>query len=323
MTKEELYQNIAFLFNNQNPVGIKLYFVLDNEGETEIRFADISDEVATDLKAQFINFIKGKFIDNPDLVYASITAADDSNNCAYHYNLDERPEELHPLYTANANDQFPNFSFAADDLKKIRAFIIRLGNEVDEVLLYKKHYAVSLMKQGSYYGLIPSNTRLEKFNDNLIKINNTAEFMLVNNQLIVLSINTFQNSFGYDKIIRRKAEENLQTINAANLLDDIEVLKELAAELKYAKKIMNIRHHSPVLHIPFNDVQTFIRNHPKLKRRIKFNEDGTRISLNTRSSKELFIKILNDDYLKSELTQLLYDSQRKAALDSNEEVDDE
>ena len=56
--------------------------------------------------------------------------------------------------------------------------------------------------------------------------------MLVGDELIVLSVKTFQNSFGYDKIIRGKAEENLETIAAANLLEDIEVLRELATELK-------------------------------------------------------------------------------------------
>ena len=147
--------------------------------------------------------------------------------------------------------------------------------------------------------------------------------MLVDDKLIVLSVKTFQNSFGYDKIIRSKAEENLGTIAAANLLEDIEVLRELAQELKFAKKIMNIRHHSPVLHIPFADVRTFIQGHPKLRRRIKFNEDQSRISLQSRSSKELFIKILNDDFLKSELTQLLYDSQKKAAMNNNEEPEEE
>jgi hypothetical protein len=85
---------------------------------------------------------------------------------------------------------------------------------------------------------------------------------------------------------------------------------------------MSIRHHSPVLNIPFNDVKTFIQAHPKLKRRIKFNDDQTRISLQTRTSKELFIKILNDDFLKSELTQLLYDSLKKAAMDNSEEGED-
>ena len=322
MTRDELNQNIAFLFG-ENPIGIQLYFVLETNGETQIRFADISDEVATDLREQFVGYIRGKFIDNPELVYASITEADDNSNAAYHYNLEDEPEELSALFHASENDEYPPFSFSNDDLNDIRAFMIRLGNEEEEVILYKKHYPISLMKRGSYYGLIPSDNRLEKFSDNLIKINNSVEFMLVADELVVLSINTFQNSFGYDKIIRSKAEENLQIIHATNILDDVEALRELAAELKYAKKIMKIRHHSPVLNIPFPDIKNFIQNHPKLKRKIKFNDDGSKISLVSRSSKELFIKILNDDFLKSELTQLLYDSQKKNAMDNTEEPGDE
>ncbi|MBS1506082.1 MAG: DUF4868 domain-containing protein [Bacteroidetes bacterium] len=318
MTKEELNENISFLFG-ENPIGIKLYFVVENGGEMQIRFADISDEVAIDLKEQFINYIRGKFVNNPELVYAEITEADDTSNAAYHYNLEGEPEELSPLFHANENDDYPTFSFTNDDLKGIKAFIIRLGNETAEVLLYKKHYPISLMKRGSYYGLVPSDNRLEKFSENLIKINNSVEFMIVDDELIILSIDTFQNSFGYDKIIRSKAADNLQIIQDTNILEDVNALTELATELKYAKKIMKIRHHSPVLNIPFPEIKNFIQNHPKLKRRIRFNATETRISLESRASKELFIKILNDDFLKSELTQLLYDSQKKAALDNGEE----
>ncbi len=332
MTREELNQNIAFLYANGNPIGIKLFFVLDEEGENVIRFADISPQVATDLKTQFTGYIQQRITNNAELNYGSITEADDIGNSAYHYNLDEQPALLQPLFDVNAaeffalqnDDQqpFENFTFNPEDLRRIKAFIICLGNESNKVVLYKKHYPISLLKRGSYYGLVPSNTRLESFTDNVIKMNEIVEFMLVNNALIVLSLKTFQNSFGYDQIIRNKAEENLLTIAAANLLEDIEQLRELTRELKYAKKIMSIRHNSPVLNIPFNDVKTFIQAHPKLKRRIKFNGDQSRIDLQTSSSKELFIKILNDDFLKSELTQLLYDSMKKAAMDNNEEGED-
>ncbi|HLY72309.1 MAG TPA: anti-phage protein KwaB [Puia sp.] len=334
MTIEELTQNTAFLFNNAAPIGIKLYFVLEHEGETRIRFADISAEVASDLKTQFVSYLQHKLINNPELHYAAITEADDTSNSVYHYNLDEQPEELQPLYdvqaeeifSLNQNEQpsFPNFTFNQDDLSKITGFVICLGNEASKVVLYKKHYHVSLMKRGSYYGLlaVQAATRFEKLTDNVIKLNETVEFMLVGDELIVLSVKTFQNSFGFDKIIRGKAAENLVIIAATNLLEDIEVLEELATELKFAKKIMNIRHHSPVLQIPFADVRTFIQAHPKLRRRIKFNADQSRISLQSRSSKELFIKILNDDFLKSELTQLLYDSQKKAAMNNNEEPEE-
>jgi|1048.fasta_scaffold01113_6 hypothetical protein len=337
MTREELNQNTAFIFNNAAgaaPIGIKLYFVLEQESETQIRFADISAEVATDLKKQFVEYLEGKLANNPELNYAAITEADDTSNSIYHYNLDEQPKELQPLYDVQSEEifslnqaehpSFPKFTFNQDDLSKITGFVICLGNEANKVVLYKKHYHVSLMKRGSYYGLlaVQSATRFEKLIDNVIKLNNTIEFMLVGEELVVFSLKIFQNSFGYDKIIRSKAEENLETIAGAKLLDDIEVLRELVTELKFAKKIMNIRHHSPVLHIPFADVRTFIKGHPKLKRKIKFNADQTRISLQSRSSKELFIKILNDDFLKSELTQLLYDSQKKAAMDSSEEPEE-
>jgi hypothetical protein len=324
---------MAFLFANGNPIGIKVFFVLEEGDENVIRFADISPDVATDLKRQFTGYIQQRITNNTELNYGAITEADDSSNSAYHYNLQEHPELLQPLFDVNeaeiftlqqdGEQAFENFSFNDDDLRKIKAFVICLGNEANKVILYKKHYPISLMRQGSYYGLIPSETRLEKFTDNVIKINDTVEFMLVNNTLIVLSLKTFQNSFGYDQIIRKKAEENLAIIQVTNILEDIGQLRELATELKYAKKIMSIRHHSPVLNIPFPDIRAFIQGHPKLRRKIKFNEDLTRISLVSRSSKELFIKILNDDFLKSELTQLLYDSQKKAAMDNTEEQEDE
>ncbi len=326
MTREELNQNIAFLFSNSNPIGIKVFFVLDENGENVIRFADISPQVAIDLIQQFIGYIEQRIANNAELNFCSITDADDSGNSAYHYNLEEKPTLLKPLFDINeaeifslqqdGEQLFENFSFNDDDLTKIKAFIICIGNEANKVVLYKKHYPISLMRQGSYYGLVPSNTRLERFTENVIKINDTFEFMLVNDALIVLSLKTFQNSFGYDQIIRNKAEANLLTIAGANLLEDIEQLRELTTELKYAKKLMSIKHNSPVLNIPFDEIKLFIQSHPKLKRRIQFNGDQSKIDLQTRTSKELFIKILNDDFLKSELTQLLYDSLKKAAMDN-------
>jgi hypothetical protein len=326
MTLEQLNQKIAFLFDNDNPIGIKLYFVLEDEGEIVIRFADISPQVAIDLKLQFIEYIRNRIFENDEINYSMVSEADDASNSAHYYDLDIQPELLGPLYQVNTaetfalNDAqpFEDYSFNNDDLKKIKAFVICLGNEANKVALYKKHYSVSLMRRGTYYGMIPSATRMERFSENVIKINETVEFMLVEGELIVLSLKTFQNSFGFDKIIRKKAEQNLDLIGATNLLEDVEQLKELSAELKYAKKIMSIKQNSPVLNIPFPNIKEFILGHPKLKRRIKFNEDKSRISLMTRSSKELFIKILNDDFLKSELTQLLYDSLKKSAMDNIE-----
>ena len=70
--------------------------------------------------------------------------------------------------------------------------------------------------------------------------------------------------------------------------------------------------HSPVLgHIDNQHIVTFTRNHPILRNVIKFSEDGTKIKLTTKKSKRFFLKLLNDDYLTSNLTSIYYDSLAK------------
>ena len=66
--------------------------------------------------------------------------------------------------------------------------------------------------------------------------------------------------------------------------------------------------------MPTTTVMAFIQQHPILKKKIRLNADNTKVSLDTKVSQELFIKLLNDDFLKSELTMLLYDSQNKDSM---------
>lgn len=93
----------------------------------------------------------------------------------------------------------------------------------------------------------------------------------------------------------------------------MEPLNALAFDLPNAKKLMKIRN-SPVLQVPAANVINFIKNHPKLTGKIHFNADETRISLDTGVSKKLFLKLLNDDYLFSQLTELQYDTFAKDKL---------
>lgn len=47
---------------------------------------------------------------------------------------------------------------------------------------------------------------------------------------------------------------------------------------------------------------------------MKYSEDGTKLILHTNIAKELFIKMLDDAYLISELTEQNYESKAKDAV---------
>ena len=102
---------------------------------------------------------------------------------------------------------------------------------------------------------------------------------------------------GYEGILMKAAQEKYTLIQRANLVDNIHELNDLIARKKYAKQLVKVKEDSPVLKIEFAKLKEFILNHPALKRRIKFNKSQDKIKFHSNKSKELFIKLLGDDYL--------------------------
>lgn len=323
MNKEQLLQEISFLFQADNVISLRLYFVVSTENGMELKLANIEQEVTNSLLNQFKGYIQTKFIDNEELFFGNLTDADNHRNSAYYYDFDEKPGELSYLDTVLQNQEQTHFNFNDDDLNNIKAFVILIGNEEHKISIYKKHYPINYLRRDSILKIFPAADRFEKVNTNILSISESFEFMQVGQSLIVLSVKVLEKYFGYEAIIRNKAINNLNLIQNSGLLVDIQLLTTLAEELKYAKRIVKIKPDTPVLQLPVNRVILFITNHPILSRKIRFNADSTQISLDTKVSQEHFIKLLNDDFLKSELTNLFYDSQSKDTLSFEENADQE
>lgn len=320
MNRDQLIERLSFLFQDDSPISLRLYFVVATQQEISLKLANVEPEVTTSLLSQFMTYIQEKIIENEELFFGNITEADNRRNSAYYYDLDQKPEGLSYLNTVLNEQQQVAFNFNTDDLNNIKAFVILIGNEENQISLYKKHYPINYLRRDSILRIFPSNERFEKVNTNILSISESFEFMQIGNDLIVLSVKVLEKYFGYESIIRGKAVENLELIQNTGLLVDIALLHTLARELKYAKRIVRIKSNTPVLQLPVNAVITFITNHPVLSKKIRFNEAQTQIALDTKVSQEHFLKLLNDDFLKSELTNLFYDSQAKDTLTIEEEI---
>ncbi len=317
MNREQLLARLAYFLNPENGIGAALYFVINQDGENIIRFADIENEAKNELKDRFLEYIEDKFINNEDLHYQNISEADDRKNVVYRYDIEERPESLNILDEILADGERDNFNFNQNNLDGLQGYLITIGNEGNQIALYKKHHPVNLLRQDRFL-LFPSNERLVKAENDFIALDRSFDFMMVDNNLIVLKLNTLERFFGFEDVIRNQAQNIIATIEANQLLEDIEQLNELAQSLATAKKIMKVRN-SPVLNVPVENVINFINNHQELTGRIGFNDDGTRVRLTTGVSKKLFLKLLNDDYLFSQLTELQYDTHAKDRLNNNQE----
>lgn len=316
MEINELRELLSVINSEEEPIGIRVHLIKKNENGIDTPLlADVSEELAEDLKEIFKKTINSKFFDNEELILSNISTAIETSNTVFFYDIDEFPEKLNVLQDFDAWRDYDEFSFSNDDLESIKAILITVGNQNGYFTIYKHIYPVTIVRQDKMLGFVPIGDRFEKLSSNILQINNTIDFIYVSENLIVNNIKTLASAYGYKEIVKNQAREKIQMIAELDLVENISELTEFVKNVKYAKRVLRINPTSPVLQLAKTRIIDFIRNHPKLSRKIRFNENGDRIVLDTDVSKAITIGILNDDYLKSNLTDLDYESEKKTEFD--------
>lgn len=290
-----------------------MYLVLKNGDQISIKMADIdSEEALPSLKEHFIVSIRERIVDKEELQIMNISEADERKNVVYQYDLDEIPLELAVIATLLENGNQPVFNFDRDSINDIKAYIVILGNNQTKLLLYKQHYPISVIRRDAYM-LRKVKERFVRFNEELIRLDNNFQFFSFNGTLFIKDLDKLERFFGFHDVIKKEALNSIARIERANILEDTDVLTESLENITFARKLTKLSMHSPVLtgDIPVQAVIQFTKTNPALTGKLKYNHGESKIILDTKKSQNLFIKLLNDDYLKSELTQMYYDSLAK------------
>ncbi len=317
MNKQELNNTLAFINAPQGELQIIFYANL--EGVAEPRKLDIKGEDLPELRQLFIAGIQSTIIAKDDYTVLPLSTADERGKCFYQYDL-ELPAELQLLEDTIGNDNLQNFNFADNQLSGINSLIVVLADDDNEIALFKKLSPVEVVGRGGYM-LWKSNQRLEKFDDQLLRISSKFQVVRVNEEIIIIDLTAIEKSFGFHDVITREATTSLDVIRNLQLVSNIESLEELVSDVGFARKLTKVARNSPVIkhNIPNANIIAFSKSHPLTKKKMRYSEDGTQFNLDTRVSKDLLIKILNDDLLTSELTKLYYDSLAKDGIEVEEE----
>lgn len=105
----------------------------------------------------------------------------------------------------------------------------------------------------------------------------------------------------------------MEIIKSLDLIEDIEVLNDSVEEIAFARKLSKVKTSSPVIKnkIPKKVIVNFTKTNPALKGTFKYSDDGQKIRLDTKKSKLNFLKVLNDSFLYSQLTEQYYEALAK------------
>ncbi|XEC95683.1 anti-phage protein KwaB [Paenibacillus tarimensis] len=317
MSIEELKDQLRIFFQNEEGLLAEVYFILKGTEGTYLRMADIHQDTQKELTTKFIEKVRDDIINKQELNLIKISDADDRTNVIYEYDLEETPSELNVISDIIQNDNFPHFSFNQDKLNDLKGFVILISNNGQNLVLYKKHYPVELFRKDSGFSLtrLGNNQRFVKLKEDIVRISSYFEFFNFNDTLFINNLNALEKFFGFHDAIKKRAKITLDQIKEYGILENPDELEEMIDDITYSRKLTKVGNSSPVLgRIPTNEVINFVENFPGLQGAFEFNDDRSKIKIGTKKSKQMLIKLLNDDYLHSQLTRQYYDSLAKDAV---------
>jgi hypothetical protein len=317
----ELKSEIEFFNDNIDEIGVSIYAVLKNE-LNPVKL-DIESKALNGLKTLFLDSLNETIIYNDELSVLNLSSSDDRVNAIYQYDVDI-PDDLSCINSVIITDNLPLMNISDTSLLDVQALLIEIGNDEKQMVLYKTMASINIYGRTNFF-LKKSDTRLTQIDDEFLRVSSNFQLIRVNDKLFVIDLKSLEKNFGFHEVIKREATLGVNAVESMLLVENTEVLRELIDDVKYARKFTKVAKSSPVIkaRIPNQDIINFCKIFPKLAGKIRFNQAEDKILLDTKVSKDLFIKVLMDDFLTSELTKFHYESVAKDGLDEdNNEVEE-
>lgn len=308
-TVEELRNSLESILGEG--LNIRVYLGIGRPPEREYLRADVSPEDAVVLCEQFVSGLRHYF-ETEDLETLELSRLDERANTLYAYDLEEQPVEFGAIRQLHDGHEPAFFTFQGRTVSDVKALLVKISSSTASATFYKQVFPVSIVRREQI--LMSWRTdRFEILNEDVLKILPGFDVMLLDDEFYVASLPRFEKDFSFERAARKAMADVVQTVIAMDVVNDV---KGYLANLDLPKKHVLRAKHSPAFQIEPQDIIAFVENHPNYGLRVV---DG-KIHLNSKNSVRYLFKLLNEDILKSELTQTVYDARAKDVFESAEEA---
>lgn len=311
MLKDEFLNKLTKVVENEY-TEVLVYFVL--KSSNSIRKADFRKDVLITIKQGLIeslNVERSLFNKDSSRDVIPLSQSDDKKNVVYQYDLSDKPSFLSAIEKIALSDktEIDLFHFENDKLSDIEYFVFELGTADNKIVVFRKNYPFNLMHQGSgRFFFTKSDSQFELIKDDILRIDSAIDGIFMNEMFYVLNMSYLDNNQDFASIISKHAKEVMENLKELNIAD-VECLTERLSDVSFSRRLIKISRDSPVLKLSADSILDFVNHDNSLSKVLKIKNG--KIDLSSKKAQNSFIKLLNDDYLYSRLTENTYETSAK------------
>lgn len=313
MTKNEMQQLINSIMFSEVEFGIQMFVYLRNNGEDTIKRFRATDKLLKSIKLKITDTVRERYI-HSDVEYDSAENIADNRKSLYEIIQDSNYE---PFSSLNQVDDC-NIYYSEEDNKMLMGFLFRINLNDDFFWIYQHVYSFLHIEKSNHVLAIIVKDAYDELKHNIVNISSKVDIIIIGNSIITSEINLIQRFFGFEHYVRTEAQNTIDIISSKDIVNGLEKFTKLKdkKQLTDAKKLLKAKN-SRVLMMEKEILFERLRNHSRYRTIFKIENDH--IIISSQKDACAFIKMLNDDIVRSELTGIEYDSSSKTALEPIDE----
>lgn len=308
MTKEEIQASIRAIMFSEVVCGIEIFACLHDEKGYLIKKINATDRLLYSTKCKVSNTISCTYL-------ADDAEFDTSENIA---------DNKKGFYEISLTDSYKPFAFlegtekhtehySGSDRNKLSGFLFKINLNDDYFWIYQHLYSVSRINRSKNVLALLVKDTYDEIDSDIVQIDSRADVIIFSSSVVTSKTELMQRYFGFERYVRTEAQKTIEIIRNLDIVTGLEKFAALESKSKLtnAKKLLKAKN-SPVLRMEKNDLLQKLKEHTRYKSMFKFDEDH--IVIASQKDAAAFIKMVNDDIVRSELTGQEYDSSSKSLL---------
>ena len=309
MTKEEIQASIKEIMFSDAACGIAIYACLRTENGYTTKKVKATDKLLSSAKAKVSDFINCTYLADDAEFDTSENIADNKKGF-YEINLTENYRPFAFLEGAENCTEY----YSENNKNQLSGFIFRINLNDQHFWIYQHMYSVSRIDQSKHVIARLVRGTYDEIDSDIVQIDSRADVIILPSSIITAKIDLMQRFFGFEQYIRTEAQKTIEIIRDLDIVTGLEKFAALESKSKLtnAKKLLKAKN-SPVLRMEKDDLISKLKTHSRYKSMFRFEADH--IVISSQKDAAAFIKMVNDDIVRSELTGQEYDSSSKMLLE--------
>jgi hypothetical protein len=213
---------------------------------------------------------------------------------------------LNQLNTTENINRYNSDNLAYDD---IWAYWIKIYGNGNTYYLIKKVTSSKVIRTGGKLALIFSHDIFSKLESDVLTMDGTFDALYCNQFLLFENKQNFEKALLYEEVKQGIAIETLDEIGQRGFIENFEMVRNfLKDDYHSINKLNKIKSKPYFSALTFGMCKKIIADYGV---DVVIDEANQKFSISSKAQAKHFIKVLNDDYLKSEMTNYKYSANSK------------